>query len=121
MIIGPNAPIVVEPIRSSFFNHAYDFYKPDPRNQIITILLVAFLHSLVLDFLGTEFPTVDGHMSINTYLNAIDNNYKTINEKCKAAGQPMFSLDDIQYGCFHAPFAKMVQKAFVRLFFNDLK
>lgn len=100
MIIGPNAPIVVEPIRSSFFNHAYDFYKPDPR---------------------TEFPTVDGHMSINTYLNAIDNNYKTINEKCKAAGQPMFSLDDIQYGCFHAPFAKMVQKAFVRLFFNDLK
>jgi len=30
MIIGPNAPIVVEPLRSSFFDHAYDFYKPDP-------------------------------------------------------------------------------------------
>ena len=31
MVIGPNAPIVIDPIRSSFIDNAYDFYKPDPR------------------------------------------------------------------------------------------
>ncbi|EAR84420.2 hydroxymethylglutaryl-CoA synthase (macronuclear) [Tetrahymena thermophila SB210] len=99
MIIGPNAPIIVEPIRSTFIDHAYDFYKPDPRS---------------------EFPTVDGHLSINTYLGAIDNNFKTLNQKYAVANLRPFSLQDVDYGCFHAPFAKMVQKAFVRLFYNDV-
>lgn len=69
---------------------------------------------------GTEFPTVDGHLSINTYLGAIDNNYKTINAKYQRANLPAFSLEAISYGCFHAPFSKMVQKAFTRVFYNDL-
>lgn len=30
MLIGPNAPIVLEPIRTSCFENAYDFYKPIP-------------------------------------------------------------------------------------------
>lgn len=30
MLIGPNAPIVFENIRSSFMDNAYDFYKPEP-------------------------------------------------------------------------------------------
>lgn len=29
MLIGPNAPIVLEPIRASYFENTYDFYKPD--------------------------------------------------------------------------------------------
>jgi len=29
ILIGPDAPLVIEPIRSSFFDHSYDFYKPD--------------------------------------------------------------------------------------------
>lgn len=33
MLIGPNAPIVLESLRSSFFDHAYDFYKPNPRSE----------------------------------------------------------------------------------------
>ena len=30
MLIGPDAPIVVNPIRATYMEHAYDFYKPDP-------------------------------------------------------------------------------------------
>lgn len=36
MIIGPNATFVIEPIRSSFLDHVYDFYKPDPRKSSIS-------------------------------------------------------------------------------------
>lgn len=35
MLIGPNAPIIMEIPRSSFFDHAYDFYKPDPSIYLI--------------------------------------------------------------------------------------
>ena len=30
-LVGPNAPITVDPVRSTFMDHQYDFYKPDPR------------------------------------------------------------------------------------------
>lgn len=33
MLIGPNAPLVVDPVRSSFMDDAYDFYKPVPSNS----------------------------------------------------------------------------------------
>lgn len=59
-------------------------------------------------------------MSINTYLGSIDNNYKQINKKYAEIQEKPFSLKDIHYGCFHAPFAKMVQKAYVRMVYNDL-
>ena len=29
-LIGPDAPIVLEPFRASFMDNAYDFYKPNP-------------------------------------------------------------------------------------------
>ena len=35
MLIGPDAPIVVNPIRATYMEHAYDFYKPDPSKGII--------------------------------------------------------------------------------------
>ena len=28
MLVGPHAPLVVEPERASFIKHAYDFYRP---------------------------------------------------------------------------------------------
>jgi len=40
MLIGPDAPITFGDVRSTFIDHTYDFYKPDP---------------------FTEYPTVDGH------------------------------------------------------------
>lgn len=60
MLIGPDAPMVFESIRSTFIDHAYDFYKPDPRS---------------------EYPTVDGHVSIGAYLTAIDQCFSTIKKK----------------------------------------
>ena len=29
-LIGPNAPIVFEPVRSTFIDNAFDFFKPNP-------------------------------------------------------------------------------------------
>ena len=35
MLIGPDAPIVIENIRSTFIDNSYDFYKPDPSKKFI--------------------------------------------------------------------------------------
>lgn len=35
MLIGPDAPIVMESVRSSYIDHAYDFYKPDMSMKLI--------------------------------------------------------------------------------------
>lgn len=51
MLIGPDAVFVLEPIRSTYMNHNYDFYKPDPTS---------------------EYPIVDGKVSIASYLAAVD-------------------------------------------------
>lgn len=37
LLVGPNAPIIVDPIRSSFVDHQYDFYKPDPSKSHTTL------------------------------------------------------------------------------------
>lgn len=30
ILVGPNAPLVFDNVRSTFMDEAYDFYKPDP-------------------------------------------------------------------------------------------
>lgn len=61
MLVGPNAPLVFDRgLRSSYMKHAYDFYKPD---------------------LSSEYPTVDGPLSIQCYLSALDNCYQLYKEK----------------------------------------
>ena len=54
MLLGPDAPLVFDNCRSSFMDHHYDFYKPDP---------------------FSEYPTVDGHQSIDVYLGALKHAY----------------------------------------------
>ena len=111
MLIGPNAPIVVEPgLRGSYMQHAYDFYKPD---------------------LSSEYPVVDGHFSLKCYTEAVDACYKAYNkreqvikstvnghtngEKAEAAT----GLDRFDYMSFHAPTCKLVAKSYARLLYND--
>ena len=60
MLIGPNAPLVFDDVRASFIDNAYDFYKPVP---------------------SSEYPTVDGHLSINVYLNALRQCYASFKAK----------------------------------------
>jgi hydroxymethylglutaryl-CoA synthase len=122
MLIGPNAPIVVEPgLRGSYMQHAYDFYKPD---------------------LTSEYPTVDGHFSINCYSEALDACYKAYNKReetlkstanghangtnghvngngVHAEESSKTGLDRFDYMAFHAPTYKLVTKSYARLLYSD--
>ncbi|KAI9709770.1 MAG: 3-hydroxy-3-methylglutaryl coenzyme A synthase [Bogoriella megaspora] len=118
MLIGPDAPIVVDPgLRGSYIVHAYDFYKPD---------------------LTSEYPIVDGHFSIRCYTQAVDACYKAYNEReakllgkangangvnghrDSATAEPTETpLDRFDYVVFHAPTCKLVSKSYARLLYND--
>lgn len=111
MLIGPNAPIVVEPgLRGSYMQHAYDFYKPD---------------------LASEYPVVDGHFSLKCYTEAVDACYKAYNKReqtLKSAvnghangekSEAATGLDRFDYMSFHAPTCKLVAKSYARMLYND--
>uniref|UniRef100_A0A4X2KMA0 Hydroxymethylglutaryl-CoA synthase n=1 Tax=Vombatus ursinus TaxID=29139 RepID=A0A4X2KMA0_VOMUR len=90
-------------LRGTHMENAYDFYKPH---------------------LASEYPVVDGKLSILCYLRALDRCYafyrKKIQNQWKQAGiERSFTLDDFQFMIFHTPFCKLVQKSVARLMFND--
>lgn len=90
MLIGPNAPLVVERgLRAVHMEHAYDFYKPD---------------------LSSEYPVVDGKLSILCYLRALDSCYQQYADK--AGG---ITIKDIDFCLFHSPFTKLVLKSLARM------
>lgn len=63
-LIGPNAPIVLERgLRATHISHAYDFYKPE---------------------MDSEYPYVDGKLSVVCYLNALDKCYQMYKKKFKS-------------------------------------
>lgn len=129
MLIGPNAPLVFDrgsfsslfsttldtdarddPVAThgTYMSNTYDFYKPQ---------------------LDSEYPTVDGPLSITTYITALDNSYSRYREKAaklKAKAEPSdvngsadpkaaVSLRDFDYCVFHSPYGKLVQKGHARL------
>jgi hydroxymethylglutaryl-CoA synthase len=104
MLVGPNAPLVMDRgVRATYMTHAYDFYKPN---------------------LMSEYPTVDGKLSIECYLSALDSCYKLFcskSEKCLKNGSEN-QLIDLKYldaVLFHTPYCKLVQKSLARLVLND--
>jgi hydroxymethylglutaryl-CoA synthase len=90
--------------------NAYDFYKPK---------------------LDSEYPEVDGPLSVASYMVGLDGSYSRYREKVykakKASGyangqanavvdpKSAFSLDDVDYPVFHSPYGKQVQKGHARL------
>ncbi|KDR80767.1 hypothetical protein GALMADRAFT_241199 [Galerina marginata CBS 339.88] len=112
ILIGPNAPVVFEPIHGTYMANTYDFYKPQ---------------------LSSEYPEVDGPVSVVTYVAALDAAYTTFREKlAKAAkrahlsghvtekpSETPFSLEDVDYAIFHSPYGKQAVKGHARLMFND--
>jgi hydroxymethylglutaryl-CoA synthase len=104
--------------------NTYDFYKPK---------------------LDSEYPEVDGPVSVVTYVSALDQSYRRYKEKMIRAAKrtqanghtnghangnanghvngvvvkPTFTLDEVDYAVFHAPYGKQVQKGYGRLFYND--
>ena len=79
------------------FEHAYDFYKPN---------------------LSSEFPVVDGKLSIQCYQSALDRCYQQYADRASSPGKP-FTLSDGDFFAFHSPFTKLVQKSLARLKLND--
>jgi len=102
LLVGPNAPLEVSPVKQNYFRHAFDFYKPD---------------------LTSEYPIVDGALSIKQYYEALDRCYQGWRSKAKNvhdSTRPHQVFEGLDYVCFHSPFSKLVQKSFGRLMYNDL-
>ncbi|XP_022248109.1 hydroxymethylglutaryl-CoA synthase 1-like [Limulus polyphemus] len=101
MLVGPGATLTVERgLRATHMAHVYDFYKPD---------------------LLSEYPRVDGKLSIQCYFQALDQCYQLFCRKAflKKGDQKEFMLDDLDIILFHAPYCKLVQKSLARLVLND--
>ncbi|XP_021356763.1 hydroxymethylglutaryl-CoA synthase 1-like isoform X1 [Mizuhopecten yessoensis] len=101
MILGEYAPLVFDRYaRGIHMQHVYDFYKPD---------------------LASEYPVVDGKLSVQCYQHALDMCYERYSGKAKQEGfKEGSSLIDMADGVlFHSPYCKLVQKSFARLMAND--
>lgn len=100
ILVGPDAPLVFDRgLRANCMRHAYDFYKPDLRS---------------------EYPVVEGKVSIECYLSALDSCYQLYREKVKKQRpNEDITLANFDAILFHSPYCKLVQKSFARLAFID--
>lgn len=107
-------------IHGTYMANTYDFYKPN---------------------LTSEYPTVDGPLSVSTYIAAMDAAYTSFRSKVASATKSLnpssslssstpdsgkkvdeksvFSLADVDYPVYHSPYGKQVQKGHARLLFMD--
>jgi len=94
MLVGPDAAIILDrKVRSTYMANVYDFYKPE---------------------LSSEYPLVDGPLSNQCYLQALDKCFQLYFEKAsKQKGNVNF--DSFDAVIFHAPYCKLVQKSIARL------
>ena len=87
MLIGPKASLVLDRgIRSSHVAHEYDFYKPD---------------------MASEYPTVDGPLSIKCYLQALDKCYGLYKSKVMKQSGKRVDLNSFDAILFHSPYCKL--------------
>ena len=93
ILLGPDAPLTLDVFRGSYMRNTYDFFKPDG---------------------STDYPVVDGTMSIHYYHAALLSAYETYRSKMSKV-IPGFSMKDIDFLAFHTPFSRLVEKAFARL------
>lgn len=101
ILVGPDAPLVFDRgFRASCMRHSYDFYKPN---------------------LQSEYPVVDGKLSIQCYLSSLDNCYQLYCEKVrrKNPDESPVTLTNLDAMLFHSPYCKLVRKSFTRLVFID--
>jgi hypothetical protein len=98
MLIGREAPIVLGSVRSSHFEDAYDFYKPN---------------------LSSEYPTVFGQESNVCYLRALDGCYRRFADKWETVNRKKLTLDEWNHVVLHSPYNKLVKKSGARMMYND--
>tara|TARA_B100001758_G_C18408584_1_gene613986 strand:+ start:891 stop:2252 length:1362 start_codon:yes stop_codon:yes gene_type:complete len=113
ILLGPNAPLTLEPLRHTYVEHAYDFYKPIP---------------------DSEYPIVDGHLSNDCYIralhNCIDGYFEKANRKYQIINNIGYLYEDafiadykesgvtdnyMDYAIFHQPYSKLVEKSHAEL------
>jgi len=99
MLIGRDAPLVPQH-RATHASHTWDFYKPNP---------------------STEYPVVDGALSQVCYYEALHDVYGRLASKIEQGQEGPFTVESPDYWVFHAPYNKLVQKSFGRLFLHDAK
>lgn len=99
LLIGPDAPLALERgMSATHMSHAYDFYKP-----------------------SGLYPAVDGQLSVYCYLSTLDACLARYAAKFeKRQGRPFRAETDADHVLFHAPYNKLVQKAFARVVYHDL-
>ncbi|RWS19715.1 hydroxymethylglutaryl-CoA synthase 1-like isoform X1, partial [Leptotrombidium deliense] len=106
MLIGPNAPLVFDRgVRATHMGHTYDFYKP---------------------ILSSEYPVVDGKLSVVCYTECVDKCYQLFREKFErniqsSKGKPMSLNNDFDALLLHSPYCKLVQKSVARMLFNEFQ
>ena len=98
ILLGPQPVISLEPIRASYFADVYDFFKPD---------------------MASEFPTVDGKLSMKIYMEALSRCFQGLKIKYEREGKKV-GLVDFDFFCFHCPFAKQVEKGFLRIMYDEI-
>ncbi|KAG8962052.1 hypothetical protein FRC03_004641 [Tulasnella sp. 419] len=103
MLIGPDAPLVLEPIHGTYMANVYDFYKP--RSNL-------------------EYPVVDGPLTISAYIEALDGSYNAYRRKVSRAAslsgvEADVAITDFDFTVLHNPYCKLVRKGFARLLYND--
>jgi hydroxymethylglutaryl-CoA synthase len=98
VLIGRDAPIAFDPrLRATHASNTWDFFKPD--------------HTV-------EYPVVDGAHSQECYYRALEDCYVRLVQKIE---DPSFTAETPDYFCFHAPYNKLVQKSYGRLFLCDAR
>eukprot|EP01083_Nonionella_stella_P089480 249659_1 len=101
MLIGRNGCIELNPLRASYKANQFDFYKPN---------------------LNSPYPVVNGPLSNECYLNALDSCYTRLKSKYdKRHGHTTYTPFTSDYWIFHAPYNKLVSKAFGRVIYNDFR
>ena len=93
MLIGPDAPLALEPSRATHAMDVWDFYKPH--------------HS--------EYAAVDGKLSQACYLRSVDACWRGLRAKAPLST----AVGAFDHCVFHAPYNKLVQKGFARLALGD--
>jgi 3-hydroxy-3-methylglutaryl CoA synthase len=56
----------------------------------------------------SEYPTVDGHLSIGVYLTALENAYVSFVDKHKKMTGESLNYFNFDFFAMHTPFSKMV-------------
>jgi hydroxymethylglutaryl-CoA synthase len=102
VLVGRNAPLAYRPKeRATHAAHVWDFFKPDP---------------------GVEYPTVDGALSQVCYYRALEDVYERFLAKLPGEPDQKKTVETAaDYYCFHAPYNKLVQKSFARLYLMDAR